>query len=79
MARRRRAASNQGAMTVKRIWDLVVDDSGQDLVEYALTTGLLTIASAVFVFVFMILVNVSYSNVLTGVWDSWEPCAPGAC
>jgi hypothetical protein len=70
-------------MRVKRLIDLVADDSGQDLVEYALTTGAITGASLVTAALIMLYARNLYFNATgdpsTGVQAVWEPCAPGGC
>jgi len=68
-------------MTVKRIVNLVVDDSGQDLIEYAVTSGIVTVGTVVFSIVFILYVRFLYFNAAGnpggGVQAIWEPCAPG--
>ena len=70
-------------MTIKRIIDLVVDDSGPDLVEYALTSGMITAGSLVVAFLVALYMSGKYDaltgNPATGVQAIWEPCAPGGC
>ncbi len=70
-------------MKVKQIIDLVADDSGQDLVEYALTSGMITAGSLVIAALITVYMRGQYNSVagdpLTGVQAIWEPCAPGGC
>jgi len=66
-------------MTVKRIVNFVVDDSGQDLVEYAVTTGMVTVTSLLAVVMLALYLGGAYTRLETGVQALWEPCAPGGC
>jgi hypothetical protein len=72
-------ADVQEGMTVKRIVDFVVDDSGQDLVEYAVTTGMVTVTSLLAAILLALYMGNAYRRVGTGVQALWEPCAPGGC
>jgi len=66
-------------MTLKRIVNFVVDDSGQDLVEYAVTTGMVTVTSLLAAVLLALYLGAAYSRVETGMQALWEPCAPGGC
>jgi Flp pilus assembly pilin Flp len=68
-------------MTIRELVRLVNDDSGQDLVEYGLLTGLVG-AAALLSFLFLTgVLGFQYSTWLTGAYNSWEPCppAPAVC
>jgi Flp pilus assembly pilin Flp len=66
-------------MIVKRILNFVVDDRGQDLVEYAVTTGMVTVTSLVAAVLLGLYLGAAYSRTETGMQALWEPCAPGGC
>lgn len=66
-------------MTMKRIIEFLVDDSGQDLVEYAVTSGLITAGSFLVVFIIVFTMRAQYAGWETGAQAAWEPCAPGGC
>ncbi len=74
-----RPTAVQKVMTVKRIVNFVVDDSGQDLVEYAVTTGMVTVTSLLAAVVLVLYLRYVYASLQTGVQAVWEPCAPGGC
>ena len=69
-------------MNIRGIVQRIVDDSGQDLVEYALLTGMVSLGSVLFVIV--------ARGIMTVEWASWQiptgapqrlfdGCEPGAC
>ena len=66
-------------MSVKRLVNFVVDDSGQDLVEYAVTTGMVTVTSLLAAVLLALYLGAVYTSVETGMQALWEPCAPGGC
>jgi Flp pilus assembly pilin Flp len=64
---------------IKAIVRLVVDDQGQDLVEYALLSG---IVGALGVLLFPTIagkMSAAYLNWQSQAQTAWEPCAPGGC
>jgi len=68
-------------MTIRAIVRLVIDDRGQDLVEYALLSGIVGVAG---ILVFPVIVDkmgTAYASWQTGAQNAWEPCppAPAAC
>ena len=69
----------QEGMTIKRIVNLVVDDSGQDLVEYAVTSGMVAAGSLVVAVLIMVYMHYYYAGWQAAVQTAWEPCAPGGC
>jgi Flp pilus assembly pilin Flp len=56
----------------------VVDEGGQDLIEYALLSGIVGAAGALLIPPIVTGMRTSYVAWQTGVRDAWEPCAPGA-
>ncbi len=54
------------------------DESGQDLIEYALLSGIVGAAGALLIPSIVDSMRTSYLAWQTGVRDAWEPCAPGA-
>jgi Flp pilus assembly pilin Flp len=66
------------AMTIRAIVHLVIDDSGQDLVEYALLTGMITVAGVLLFPVLVARMNLVYQTWQLAAQRAWEPCAPGA-
>lgn len=58
------------------LWCLAIDDEGQDLLEYALLTGVVALATVAGVNAFGTAINTTYLS-----WDAaqqalWEPQAP---
>jgi hypothetical protein len=68
-------------MTIRALVRLVNDDSGQDLVEYALLTGMLGAGALLFFVLLSSFLGFQYSTWLTGAYNAWEPCppAPSVC
>ena len=62
---------------------LFTDDSGQDLIEYGLLTGIIGITTVLVCFSFAGKMEDAYGAWDTGAQDVWEPCDPislgGAC
>jgi len=69
------------SMNIRAIVHLAVDDSGQDLVEYAWLTGMVGAGALVLWVLFSALMGFRYSTWLGQVYNAWEPCAPapGVC
>lgn len=55
---------------------LVADESGQDLIEYALLTTFIGLASIVGVGLLRGAINLTYSSWNTSINDLWEPPPP---
>jgi Flp pilus assembly pilin Flp len=60
----------------------LLDDTGQDLIEYALLTGLISVGSVVLFQQIAASMNSAYAG--PSGWNKaaqavWEPCAPGGC
>jgi Flp pilus assembly pilin Flp len=56
---------------------LLDEDRGQDLVEYALLTGVVSAAAAILLPLAGSLGDL-YQSWVDNVWDIWEPPAPGS-
>jgi Flp pilus assembly pilin Flp len=66
-------------MIIRAIVHLVIDDRGQDLVEYALLSGIIGVAG---VLVFPAIggkMGAAYTRWQLGAQAAWEPCPPGGC
>lgn len=65
---------------VASVLQFVRDDTGQDLLEYAILTALVAVGS---VLLFAALANImrdDYENVWQQTAQNrWEPCPPGGC
>ncbi len=62
--------------------EFLFDDTGQDLLEYAILTALIAVGSVLLFSTLAVIMRQDYEN----AWqqhaqDNWEPCAPngGAC
>lgn len=68
-------------MNCRAIVRLIVDDGGQDLIEYALLIGTISAGSLLSVFVLTLLMRIQFVNSQIGTQAVWEPCppSPGAC
>ena len=58
---------------------LVHDDSAQDLIEYALLTGVIAVGSVVLFSQLADGLEAAYEGSNTASQSAWEPCAPGGC
>jgi Flp pilus assembly pilin Flp len=65
-------------MTFRRIVELAVDDSGQDLVEYAIASAVVAVGTVAVAFGILATMGTRYSTAVTNVQSAWEPCAPSA-
>ena len=66
-------------MIVRALFRLVVDDKGQDLVEYALLSGIVGAAGVLLFPVIAAKMAAAYTSWQTSAQDAWEPCPPGGC
>jgi hypothetical protein len=66
-------------MTIKAIIRLALDDSGQDLIEYALLSGVIGTAGVLLFPVIAAKMAAAYTGWQTSAQDAWEPCPPGGC
>ncbi len=59
----------------------LLDDGGQDLIEYALLGGLIGIAGVLVLPEIATRLGAMYANSVTGAAAAWEPCppAPASC
>jgi hypothetical protein len=69
------------AMIIRAIIQLVSDDGGQDLVEYALLSGIIGVAGVLLFPVIAGEMAATYESWKAGSLAAWEPCnpAPAAC
>jgi len=56
---------------------LLHDDSGQDLIEYALLASIVALTGAGIFTVISGKMGTAYASWITGARDAWQPCAPG--
>jgi Flp pilus assembly pilin Flp len=61
------------------IVQLIEDEGGQDLIEYALLTGAITFGGVAFVLLMQIVMRDQYLLWQAGAQAIWEPCPPGGC
>ena len=64
---------------VASLREFLRDDTGQDLIEYAILTALIAVSTVLIMAALAIVMRDDYQN----VWqqtaqDDWEPCAPAA-
>jgi Flp pilus assembly pilin Flp len=64
---------------VSGIVRLIEDESGQDLLEYALLTGAITFGGVAFVLLMQVVMRDQYLLWQAGAQAAWEPCPPGGC
>lgn len=57
----------------------VLDDTGQDLIEYALLSGFVGLAGLLFFSELGDKMGTAYNNWVSDVSATSEPCAPGGC
>ena len=75
---RRSAASHRRVrgMSLRAIIHVVLDDRGQDLVEYALLSGIVGLAGILVFPVIAGKMGAAYTTWQSGAQTAWEPCAP---
>jgi Flp pilus assembly pilin Flp len=56
----------------------LISEDGQDLIEYALLSGIIGAAGALLIPPIVTGMQTSYLAWQSGVRDAWQPCAPGA-
>ena len=64
---------------MRGILRLIVDDSGQDLVEYALLSGVIGVAGILLFPVIAGKMGTAYSSWRDGVNAVWQPSPPCGC
>ena len=57
---------------------LIREESGQDLIEYALAAGLVGSAGAAIAPPLVVAMRTAYQNWVTNTNAAWEPCAPAS-
>jgi Flp pilus assembly pilin Flp len=65
-------------MNFRRIIQLAVDDSGQDLVEYAIASSVVAVGTVAVAFGIVATMGTRYSAAVANIQAAWEPCAPSA-
>jgi len=55
---------------------VIADDSGQDLIEYALLTAIIGISGVVILSTLSTTMGTAYSGWNTAGQNAWEPCQP---
>lgn len=66
-------------MTIRALTYFVIDDRGQDLVEYALLSGIVGVAGILLFPVIAGKMSAAYTSWQSGAQTAWEPCPPGGC
>jgi Flp pilus assembly pilin Flp len=66
------------ARITRLIMQLVRDDRGQDLVEYALLTGLIAAGGVLLASQLAGAMEAAYNDSNTASQAAWEPCPPGS-
>jgi Flp pilus assembly pilin Flp len=64
------------SMISRAVSHLVADDTGQDLVEYALLSGIIGVAGLLLFPVIAGQMAAAYASWLVGSLAAWEPSAP---
>jgi Flp pilus assembly pilin Flp len=76
-------ARARGVMSFRRVVNfvanLIADDRGQDLIEYAVITTFISVASVILMVVIVVLMGAGYGNWITQIQAAWEPGAPCGC
>ena len=55
---------------------VIADDSGQDLIEYALLTAIIGISGVLILSTFSTAMGTAYSGWNTAGQNAWQPCPP---
>ena len=64
---------------MRHIVELFRDDSGQDLIEYALVTTIVSAGGLVVMLLILFVMGNQYSLWQTQAQAAWEPAAPCGC
>ena len=68
------------ALITARLWrSLRRDESGQDMLEYALLAAFIGIAGIVSFPLIVSKLSTGYVNHNTAIQADWQPCDPGGC
>ena len=69
--------------TLSRVGRIVAaalrDDSGQDLMEYALLSAIIGVSGVLIIPLIVPKMADNYIDWNTNVQNAWEPCNPGGC
>ena len=72
--------ATQKALITARLWrSLRRDESGQDMLEYALLAAFIGIAGIVSFPLIVSKLSTGYTNHNTAIQADWQPCDPGGC
>jgi hypothetical protein len=63
-------------MNFRRIIEFAADDSGQDLVEYAIASSVISVGTLMLALAILASMGTRYSTSVTNIQTVWEPCAP---
>jgi len=55
---------------------VIADDSGQDLIEYALLTAIIGISGVLILSTLSTTMGTAYSGLNTAGQNAWQPCPP---
>ena len=55
---------------------VIADDGGQDLIEYALLTAIVSVAGVLILVTLSTTMSTAYSGRNTAGQNAWEPCPP---
>jgi Flp pilus assembly pilin Flp len=66
-------------LMIRSLNRLLVDEEGQDLIEYALLSGLVGVAGLLVFSELGDTMGAAYTDWLVEVNEAWEPCPPGGC
>ena len=55
---------------------VIADDGGQDLIEYAVLTAIITVAGLLVLSTLPTTMKTRYTNRNTAVQNAWQPCPP---
>ena len=56
--------------------DIIADDSGQDLIEYALLTAIISISGVLILSTLSTTMGAAYRGWNTAGQNAWQPCPP---
>jgi Flp pilus assembly pilin Flp len=65
-------------MITRTVLRFVIDDAGQDLVEYALLSGIIGVAGVLLFPLIAGRMRAAYTGWQFGARAVWQPCSPGA-
>jgi Flp pilus assembly pilin Flp len=75
----RSGAAHSGVLLSACVVHLLTDDDGQDLVEYALLSGIVGVGSMLLLPIIATAMHDAYVSWHTAAHTAWEPCPPGGC